>query len=96
MYEVYSTFASHRSWRPKMSLDDFALKTAFGEDLLYGYVFISSLGDQFGVQTHAIDTMINLAELVLSREFWTEGVSVESLGLKDMTAEEIINYVMNG
>lgn len=96
MYEVYSTFASHRSWKPKLTLDDFALKTAFGEDLLYGYVFISSLGDQFGIPTPAIDTMINLAELVLDREFWKEGVSAKSLGLENMTSEHIIEYVMSG
>ncbi|MCW4048789.1 MAG: NAD/NADP octopine/nopaline dehydrogenase family protein [Candidatus Bathyarchaeota archaeon] len=96
MYEVYSTFASHRSWRPGLSLDDFAAKTAFGEDLLYGYVFISSLGDQFGIPTPAIDTMTNLAELVLQRDFWKEGVSVKSLGFEGMTPEQIMDYVMKG
>lgn len=96
MYEVYSTFASHRSWRPGLSLDDFATKTAFGEDLLYGYVFISSLGDQFDISTPAIDTMINLAELILQREFWSKGATSKSLGLANMTADQIINYVTNG
>lgn len=96
MYEVYSTFASHRSWRPGLSLDDFAAKTAFGEDILYGYVFISDLGDQFDIPTKAIDTMVDLAEIVLQRDFWDEGVSTESLGLDGMTAEQIVDYVMTG
>lgn len=96
MYEVYSTFASHRSWRPGLSLDDFAAKTAFGEDILYGYVFISDLGDQFDIPTQAIDTMVDLAEIVLQRDFWSEGASAESLGLGGMTAEQIVDYVMTG
>jgi len=96
MYEVYSTFASHRSWRPGLSLDDFAAKTAFGEDLLYGYVFISSLGDQFGIPTPAIDTMVNLAEIVLQRDFWNTGVTAMTLGLDHLTPEQINKYVMNG
>ncbi len=96
MYEVYSTFASHRSWRPGLSLDDFAAKTAFGEDILYGFVFISSLGRQFNIPTPAIDTMVNLAELVLKRDFWSKGTTSESLGLNSYSTDQIIEYLMNG
>lgn len=96
MYEVYSTFASHRSWRPNLNLDDFAAKTAFGEDLLYGYVFISSLGDKLGIPTPAIDTMVNLAELIIGSEFWSKGITLKKLGLEELTAEQIVEYVMTG
>jgi opine dehydrogenase len=96
MYEVYSTFASHRSWRPGLSLDDFALKTAFGEDLLYGYVFISSLGKQLNIPTPAIDTMVNLAEIVLERDFWGEGVTARDFNFDNMTAQQIMDYVEKG
>ncbi len=96
MYEVYSSFASHRSWRPGLTLDEFAAKTAFGEDIMYGYVFISTLGDQLGIPTPAIDTMISLAQLVIGTEYWEEGVSAEKLGMKDMTPEQIGRYVSTG
>jgi hypothetical protein len=96
MYEVYSTFASHRSWRPGLSLDDFAARTAFGEDLMHGFVFISSLGKQFDIPTPAIDTMVSLAEMVLDRDFWSKGTTSKSLGLEKMTQDQIIDYVMNG
>jgi opine dehydrogenase len=96
MYEVYSTFASHRSWRPGLSLDDFAAKTAFGEDILYGFVFISSLGKQFNIPTPAIDTMVSLAELVLVRDFWGTGVTAASLGLEKFSKKQIIDYLKNG
>ena len=91
-----SARSSHRSWRPGLSLDDFAAKTAFGEDILYGYVFISSLGDQFNIPTPAIDTMITLAELVLQRDFWNKGITTETLGLGNMNPEQINDYVMKG
>jgi opine dehydrogenase len=96
MYEVYSTFASHRSWRPGLSLDDFAAKTAFGEDLLHGFVFMSSLGKQFNIPTPAIDTMVSLAEMVLMRDFWNNGTTAETLGLDKLSEKEIMDYVMNG
>jgi opine dehydrogenase len=96
MYEVYSSFASHRSWRPGLSLDDFAAKTAFGEDILYGFVFISSLGRQFNVPTPAIDTMVSLAELVLERKLWSNGVTSESLGMDGYSKEQITEYIING
>ena len=96
MYEVYSTFASHRSWRPGLSLDDFAAKTAFGEDITYGFVFISTLGDQLGIPTPAIDTMISLAELVIGRDYWKIGTTAEDLGFSEMTADQINEYVNKG
>jgi opine dehydrogenase len=96
MYEVYSSFASHRSWRPGLSLDDFAAKTAFGEDILYGFVFMSSLGRQFNVPTPAIDTMTSLAELVLERDFWSKGATAASLGLDGYSREQIMEYLTNG
>lgn len=96
MYEVYSSFASHRSWRPGLSLDEFAAKTAFGEDLMYGYVFMSTLGDQLGIPTPAIDTMIDLAELVIGTKYWEQGVTAEKIGLSKMTVEQIMEYVNKG
>ena len=96
MYEVYSTFASHRSWRPGLSLDDFAARTAFGEDLMYGFVFISTMGDQLGVPTPAIDTMVSLAQLVIGTDYWGEGATSETLGLGGMSAAQVIEYVTTG
>jgi opine dehydrogenase len=96
MYEVYSTFASHRSWRPGLTLDEFAARTAFGEDIMYGYVFISSLGDQLGIPTPAIDTMVSLAQLVIGKEYWKEGVTAEKLGIKNLSADQIKHYVYTG
>ena len=87
---------SHRGWRPRMTLKEFAQRTAFGEDLLYGYVPISSLGDQLGVETPTMDALVNLASIVVGRDFWSEGVTVRELGLEGLSAEEMIRYVAEG
>ena len=79
-----------------MSLDDFAAGTAFGEDLMYGFVFISTLGDQLGISTPAIDTMVSLAQLVIGTDYWGEGATAETIGLGDMSAAQIIEYVTTG
>jgi len=96
MYEVYSTLASHRGWRPKMTLREFAERTAFGEDLLYGYVPISSIGDQLGVETPMIDALVDLASIVVGRDFWSEGVKAGDLGLEGLSAEGMMRYVSTG
>jgi len=96
MYEVYQTLKSHRGWRPRMTLKEFAQRTAFGEDLLYGYVPISSLGDQLGVETPTMDALVNLASIVVGRDFWSEGITVRELGLEGLSAEEMIRYVAEG
>jgi opine dehydrogenase len=79
-----------------MTLREFAERTAFGEDLLYGYVPISALGDQLGVETPTIDVMIELASILLGRDFWREGVTLRELGLEGMSAEEMVRYVATG
>jgi hypothetical protein len=40
--------------------------------------------------------MVSLAELVLSRDFWGNGATSESMGLDGFNKEQIIEYVMNG
>lgn len=49
-----------------------------------------------GVPTPAIDTMVDLAQLVIGRDYWGEGASAEKLGLGGMSAEEIQAYVTTG
>jgi opine dehydrogenase len=96
MYEVYSNFSSHRSWKPGMSLDDFASRTAFGEDLMFGYVPISGLGDVLHIETPAIDTLIRLASLVLDVDYRDIGMTARKLGLDSLSAGEILQYLLTG
>ncbi len=63
------------------------------EDLPYGLVPMSELGEVLGVPTPLIDSIITLGGYVCDADFWTEGRTLDSLGLADMSAAEIIDYV---
>jgi opine dehydrogenase len=95
-YEAFQNLSSHSAWRPRVSLEDFASKAAFGEDILYGFVPISSLGDQLDVDTKTIDSLTNLASLITGRDYWAEGATTEKLGLAGMAVPQIIEYVTTG
>ncbi len=59
------------------------------EDVPTGLVPIASLGALAGVATPNINTMINLASKLLRIDFWAEGRTVENLGLKGMSVDEV-------
>ncbi|MEX5938022.1 NAD/NADP octopine/nopaline dehydrogenase family protein [Mammaliicoccus sciuri] len=57
------------------------------EDIAYGLVLWSSLGKVIGVPTPNIDAIIVIASTILERDFYTEGLTVESLGLEKLGLE---------
>ena len=65
------------------------------EDLPYGLVHRSQLGDLVGVPTPIIDGIINIGAVVCETDFW-EGRTLKDLGLAGMTKEEIMRYLQEG
>ena len=63
------------------------------EDLPYGLVPISQLGDKLGVATPLIDAIINIGSIVCNEDFWLTGRTLDKLGLQDMSKEEILQYI---
>jgi len=60
------------------------------EDVGYGLVFMSKLGQQIGVATPGIDAVINVASIVMARDYRAEALRTpESLGIADRSAEEL-------
>ena len=60
------------------------------EDVGYGLVFISHLGKQVGIETPTIDSMIQLASVLMNRDYAGEALRTpESLGIGELTAEQI-------
>jgi len=57
---------------------------------------LSCFGDLMGIETTAIDSLINLACTMIDIDFWSEGRTLESLGLGGMSPQEIIQYVEEG
>ncbi len=66
------------------------------EDVPYSLVPISSIGANMGIDTPAINTIIQLADLMTGRNFREEGRTVEKLGLKDLTAAQIHHLAKTG
>ncbi|MHA1137628.1 MAG: NAD/NADP octopine/nopaline dehydrogenase family protein [Candidatus Thorarchaeota archaeon] len=66
------------------------------EDVPTGLVPISYLGRLAGVETPAIDAVINMACQLYEFDFWTSGRNLGSLGLEGLTPSEIREYVRTG
>ncbi|MBT8072561.1 MAG: opine dehydrogenase [Xanthomonadales bacterium] len=60
------------------------------EDVGYGLVFMSQLGQQVGVATPTIDSLIRLASVLMNRDYAGEALRTpESLGIGKLDAEQI-------
>lgn len=60
------------------------------EDVGYGLVFMSRLGDQLGVQTPTMDAVIHLASVLMQRDYASEALRTPaSLGIGDFSAETL-------
>ena len=60
------------------------------EDVGYGLVFMSTLGKQVGVKTAGIDSVINVASIVMNRDYRAEALRTpESLGIAGRSVEEL-------
>ena len=60
------------------------------EDVGYGLVFMSKLGQQIGVATPGIDAVIGVASIVMARDYRAEALRTpESLGISNHSAQEL-------
>jgi opine dehydrogenase len=63
------------------------------EDLPTGLVPLSALGKAIGVSTPAMNAVVELGNILLDRNFWVEGRSLEKLGLAGLTPEQVRSKV---
>ncbi len=62
------------------------------EDVGYGLVFMSKLGEQIGVATPAMNAVIDVASIVMARDYRAEALRTpESLGIANRSAEGLAN-----
>ncbi len=59
------------------------------EDVPMSLVPMSSIGEKFGVETKCMDSLINLASFQHERDFWSEGRTVEHMGIKNFDLKTI-------
>jgi opine dehydrogenase len=63
------------------------------EDLPFGLLPVSQLGDVVGVETPTIDAIIQMGSIVCEHDFRREGRTLESLGLANRDATTILHLV---
>ncbi len=66
------------------------------EDLPFGLVPMSQLGDRLGVPTPLIDSFVNLGSEICGENYWETGRTLKTLGLDQLAKEEIIALVEEG
>lgn len=66
------------------------------EDIPVGCKVYHELGRQYNVATPIIDSMIVLASAMLKKDYFTEGYSLEYLGIDNMKKEDLLNYLNKG
>lgn len=66
------------------------------EDIPMSLVPIASLGQQFGVSVRGIDAIIRLACIIHRTDYWRRGRTVEKLGIRELSVNELTQYVLNG
>lgn len=64
------------------------------EDVPMGLVLLSSLADKLEVNVPECNRLIEICGGILARDFFTEGRTLTSLGLGDLSTEELINFVI--
>lgn len=66
------------------------------EDVPMSLVPIASLADHINIDTPCINLIIDLANTVYGRDFRKEGRTVQSLGIENLSVDELINLVNTG
>lgn len=92
---LYETVQNNPAYRGLQAPKGLSIRYIF-EDVPYSLIPISSIGEEFGIETPAIDSIIRIAELITGRNFYEEGRTLERLGLKDLTVSEIHQLAKKG
>ena len=66
------------------------------EDVPYGMVLLSTLGDLIGVPTPTHDTVIQLTSVINRTNYWKNGRSVKELGLSRMNKQSMKKFLFEG
>ncbi len=66
------------------------------EDVEFGLVPYSSLGDQFGASTPTIDSLIHLSSVLNQKDYWETGATVKKMGIEGFSKNELHRYLQFG
>jgi opine dehydrogenase len=94
LYDVIRSNMAHVAFRPCKELND--MTVVLQEDIPYGLVPTASLGRKLDVSMPTYEALIHLGSIVSGIDYWETGITVERLGLADMTAKQITEYAKTG
>jgi opine dehydrogenase len=66
------------------------------EEIPYGLVGFSGLGDMLSVPTPVFDSLVTIASVITGTDFWSNGRTVEKLGIANLTKDELLKYLNEG
>jgi len=66
------------------------------EDVIYGLVPMSYLAKVAGLKTPTLDSIITLASIANEVDYWSEGVTLEKLGLQGMSLDQMVEFANRG
>jgi len=89
LYETISTCYAYQVQGAPTSLEDRYVT----EDVPYGLVPYTLLGEQIGVSMDNIRAMATIGCSVTGRNFWEEGLNMEKVGLAGKNAQEIVDFL---
>jgi opine dehydrogenase len=66
------------------------------EDVPYGLAAWHTLGEQYGVPTPLMRSLVELASATLGQDFWKSARTVKELGIEGMSKEDLQRYLHTG
>ena len=66
------------------------------EEVNYGLVPMASIGRLLHVPTPNMDALIQIASTTNDRDFWTEGLTTEKLGIAGLSLQELNDFLKEG
>lgn len=63
------------------------------EDIPVGCHIYHELGKKYGVKTKVIDSMITLASVMTGHDFYSEGMTLDDLGIGHLDKEQLLRYL---
>jgi len=73
-----------------------AMKRVFNEDICYSFIPLVQLGKLLGVPTPVTESMVELTGVMLDEDYWGKGLTLEDMGLANLSKEEILSCVNKG
>jgi len=80
----------------KMKGPDHLKDRYVSEDVPFGMVLTSTLGDLIGVATPTHDAVIQLASVINRTDYWKIGRGVKELGLSKLNRKSLKTFLLNG